>query len=260
MLFKIYAGIDVSKLTLDVFIRETNTHKQFKNNSNGFDLLVQWLEKQTKKPLESALVCFEHTGLYSLPLALFLEERKIPFSMIPALEIKRSLGITRGKNDFIDSKRIADFAYRFRDKIIRTKLPVKDIRKIHSLLTLRERLVTNLSGYTVSQNETLGTMRKEDFPELFATYQSMIDVLKEEIKKLEKDISEIIQENEQLKTSFKLLTSVKGIGFIVAACLIVYTHNFTRFDNWRKFACYCGIAPFDCQSGTSVRGKHRLVP
>jgi len=127
MLFKIYAGIDVSKLTLDVLIRETKSHKQFKNNSDGFCLLVQWLEKQTKEPLDSVMVCFEHTGLYSLPLALFLEERKIPFSMISALEIKRSLGITRGKNDFIDSKRIAEFAYRFRDKITRTKLPVKDI-------------------------------------------------------------------------------------------------------------------------------------
>ena len=258
MLFKIYAGIDVSKLTLDVYIRETNTHKHFKNNSDGFDLLVQWLEKQTQEPLDSVLVCFEHTGLYSLPLAIFLEEREIPFSMIPALEIKRSLGITRGKNDFIDSKRIAEFAYRFRDKITRTKLPVKDIRKIQSLLALRERLVTSMSGYTVSQNETLGTMKKEDFPELFSTYQTMIDALKEEIKKLEKAINTIIQENEQLMTSFKLLTSIKGIGFIVAVNLIVYTHNFTRFDNWRKFACYSGIAPFDCLSGTSVRGRTQV--
>jgi len=116
MSFKIYLGIDVSKLTLDVFIREAKVHKQFKNNSDGFGLLVKWLEKQTKEPLDSVLVCFEHTGLYSLPLTVFLEEKQIPFSMIPALEIKRSLGVTRGKNDFIDSKRIAEFAYRFKDQ------------------------------------------------------------------------------------------------------------------------------------------------
>ena len=132
MSFKIYVGIDVSKLTLDIFIRETKSHKKFKNNSDGFEQFVQWLEKHTKEPLDSVLVCFEHTGLYSLPLAIFLEERQISFSMIPALEIKRSLGITRGKNDFIDSKRIAEFAYRFKDKITLTKLPAEDIRKIHS--------------------------------------------------------------------------------------------------------------------------------
>jgi transposase len=258
MSFKIYAGIDVSKLSLDVFIRETQAHKQFKNDLEGFASLTLWLEKQTKEPLDYVLLCFEHTGLYSLPLAIFLEERKIPFSMIPALEIKKSLGITRGKNDYIDSKRIAEFAYRFRDKITLTKLPAGDIRKIQSLLMLRERLVIGMSGYAVSQNETLRTIRKEDFPELFSTYENMIHTLKEEIKKLEKAIRAIIQANEQLRASFGLLTTVKGIGFIVASHLIVYTHNFTRFDNWRKFACYCGIAPFDYQSGTSVRGRTQV--
>jgi transposase len=258
MLFKFYAGIDVSKLTLDVLVRETKSHKQFKNDLDGFGLFIKWLEKQTKEPLDSVLVCFEHTGLYSLPLAIFLEEKQINYSMLPALEIKRLPGITRGKNDRIDARRIADFAHRFRDKISCTKLPVKDIRKIHSLLTLRERLVTGMSGYTVTQNETGGTVQKEDFPELFSTCQTMINILKEEIRKVEKVINTIIQNNEQLKTSFELLITIKGIGFMVAAHLIVYTHNFTRFDNWRKFACYCGIAPFEHQSGTGIRGKTQV--
>lgn len=56
----------------------------------------------------SDLICFEHIGLYSLPLALYLEKQGIPFAMLSALEIKRSMGITRGKNDIIDSKRIAE--------------------------------------------------------------------------------------------------------------------------------------------------------
>ena len=33
-------GIDVSKLTLDVFIRTTNVHKQFSNDSKGFKQFV----------------------------------------------------------------------------------------------------------------------------------------------------------------------------------------------------------------------------
>ena len=260
MAFKIYVGVDVSKLKLDVFIRENQVHKLFSNDLNGFELLVRWLQKQTEQPLHTIIVCFEHTGLYSMPLALFLEERKIAFSMIPALEIKRSLGITRGKNDFIDSKRIAEFAYRFKDKIFVTKLPAAGIRKLHSLLTLRDRLATNMSGYIVSRNETLRTMKKEDFPELFFAYEQMIITLKDEIKKLEKAIKTVIQSDEELRTSFGLITTVKGIGLIVASHLIVYTHNFTRFGNWRKFACYSGIAPFDYQSGTSVRGKTQVSP
>lgn len=92
-----YVGIDVSKLTIDVFIRENHVHKRFKNELNGFCQLVQWLQKQVCHSLESVLVCFEHTGLYSLPLTLYLEKEGIPFAMLSALEIKRSMGITRGK-------------------------------------------------------------------------------------------------------------------------------------------------------------------
>lgn len=258
MVIENYVGIDVSKLSIDVFIRESRAHKQFKNDVGGFDLFSTWLTKQIGHSLATILVCFEHTGLYSLPLALFMEKEKIPFAMLPALEIKRSLGITRGKNDLVDSKRIAEFAYRFSDKISLTKLPASDIRKLQSLLNLRDRLVTNMKGYVVSQNEMLRTIRKEDFPELFSVYDNTVASLKEEIKKLEQAIKTIIKGNEQLRSTYELITTVKGVGFIVASFLIVYTCNFTRFDNWRKFACYSGIAPFEYQSGTSVRGKTQV--
>jgi len=258
MVIENYVGIDVSKLSFDVFIRESRAHKQFKNDTVGFDLLTTWLTKQVGHSLDSVLVCFEHTGLYSLPLAIFLEKGHIPFAMLPALEIKRSLGITRGKNDLVDSKRIAEFAFRFSDKISLTKLPAADIRKIQSLLNLRDRLMTHMKGYIVSQNEMLRTIRNEDFPELFSAYENTITTLKEEISKLEQAIKTIIKENEQLRSTYELIITVKGVGFIIASFLIVYTYNFTRFDNWRKFACYSGIAPFEYQSGTSVRGKTQV--
>lgn len=130
MEFKIYVGVDISKLTIDVFIREAQAHKKFKNEIKGFDELLKWVRIYSKEPYKSILFCFEHTGLYSLPLAQFLEENNIPFSMISALEIKRSLGIARGKNDCIDSRRIADFAFRFQDKISLTKLPARDIARL----------------------------------------------------------------------------------------------------------------------------------
>ena len=40
--------------------------------------------------------------------------------------------------------------------------------------------------------------------------------------------------------------------------LIAYTNGFTRFKNSRKFASYCGIAPFPYQSGISIRGKTKV--
>ena len=72
---------------------------------------------------------------------------------------------------------------------------------------------------------------------------------------LEWEIKSIIMANKELRTTIELITTVKGIGFIIASFLIVYMCDFTRFENWRKFTCYSGIAPFEHQSGTSVHAR-----
>ncbi|WP_429377431.1 transposase [Mucilaginibacter sp. UYCu711] len=34
--------------------------------------------------------------------------------------------------------------------------------------------------------------------------------------------------------------------------------KFTCFSTWRKFACYVGTAPFEHQSGTSIKERTRV--
>lgn len=257
---KIHVGIDVSKLTLDAFILERKLHRKFKNNSKGFTSLFQWVKKQSRTAPDTILFCFEHTGLYSLQLALFLEENGLFYSMIPPLEIKNSLGLTRGKNDMVDSMRIADFSLRYEDKLHISRLPTQKIRNLHSLLTLRDKLAKNMRGYIITYNESLRVMQPDDFPELFCGYRNTIAKLKEEIGNVERSLKAILKSDTRLWTTYKLVTGIKGIGLIVASYMIVYTHNFTRFDTWRKFACFSGIAPFDHESGTSVKGKTKVSP
>ena len=153
MLYKNYVGVDVSKLSIDVFIRESRIHRQFKNEESGFKQLIRWIKEHIGETWESLLVCFEHTELYSLSLTLFLEREHITYAMVPALDIKRSLGITRGKNDQIDAKSIAEFAYRFNDRVMPTSLPTEDIRKLHSLLAMRDKMMRNMGGYITSRDE-----------------------------------------------------------------------------------------------------------
>lgn len=258
MKFKDFVGIDVSKHTLDVFILNVKVHKQFKNERLGFQQLEQWVQRQTCLALSDLLLCFEHNrALFALSGAV--SGRKTGFIwMVPALEIKRSMGITRGKNDRIDSRRIAEFAFRFLDKIRLTTLPAKEILNIQHMLNLRERMARNLAGYIVSKHEIRNVFHAEELPHMFSCYDTMICSLKHEIKLLEKSIREILHGNKELWTTFELITTIKGIGLIVVSHLIVYTCNFTRFDNWRKFACYSGTALFEYQPGTSVRGRTQV--
>ena len=57
---------------------------------------------------------------------------------------------------------------------------------------------------------------------------------------------------------YDLISSVKGVGLILAANFLVITNCFTCFENSRQFACYSGIAPFEKQSGTSLKAQSRV--
>ena len=105
-----FIGIDVSKETLDVACyreqKETIINK-FKNDKSGFRKIIEWLKSQTNSSPDQWLICFEHTGIYGWPLSCFLSEKGMAYSIQPALQIKRSMGIQRGKNDQTDARMIA---------------------------------------------------------------------------------------------------------------------------------------------------------
>jgi transposase len=52
-----------------------------------------------------------------------------------------------------------------------------------------------------------------------------------------------------------LLLSIKGVGAITAAWLLVATHNFTDCHAPEQLAAYAGLAPFPHQSGKSIRRR-----
>ena len=65
--------------------------------------MVKWCLKNSPHADDEIIFVFEHTGLYSHNLAVYLTDQKIPFHMVPGLEIKRSLGTARGKDDKVDA-------------------------------------------------------------------------------------------------------------------------------------------------------------
>jgi len=48
------------------------------------------------------------------------------------------------------------------------------------------------------------------------------------------------------------------VGKVVSWMMLAKTEGFTLINNPRKMACYCGVVPFDHQSGTSIRQKPRV--
>jgi len=60
-----------------------------------------------------------------------------------------------------------------------------------------------------------------------------------------------------LDKNFTLLNTIRGVGLILACQLLYHTSNFMRFNSWRQFSSYCGTAPFEYSSGTSIKRGNR---
>lgn len=251
-------GIDISKLTFDVRIHSNQCYQVFENNSKGFKALIKWVEKNNPISKEQTLFVLEHTGIYSEEIASFFDINNFYFALIPGLEIKKSLGISRGKDDKVDATKIALYGYRLRDEIKPYKLPSKNIHQLKRLLTLRERLVKQNAGYKATLKEQKRIYTRKDNQLLFETQEKMIKYFTKQIKNVEAEMNEIIKASEQLKKQYKLIVSIKGVGNQTALFMIVTTNGFTKFASWRKFASYCGIAPFPNTSGTSIRGRTKV--
>lgn len=249
-------GADLSKKSIDLVCHLLNTHLQIENSITGFKDLLQWMWQQKINPSETMIV-MEHTGLYSYCLEKFLHQHQIVFCKVNALAIKRSIGLVRGKTDKLDAARIAAYGYEKKDKLV-VDLPASDaLKRLQMLHSTRERLVRHRASLTCAIKE----YRHIGIPEKDILMQTQLQLIKnfdKQIEKLMTEIETIIDEDQSLKQNFHLLQSIKGIGKIIALTTIIKTHNFTRFANARKFACFCGTAPFEHSSGTSIRKKSRV--
>ena len=124
--YKNYLGFDVSKNTLDycLLIPERDTVKRgsVANEKKSLQTLFAAFSKEGLM-MEDTLVVFEHTGIYSTILAVFLCGNGWNYAEVPAIEIKRSRGLSRGKSDTIDAQEIAKYAMRNEDKIQLSEVP-----------------------------------------------------------------------------------------------------------------------------------------
>lgn len=257
-LYQTFVGIDVSKLTLDLTILNPQVkklnHRVFDNSDEGYQKLQNWLSVHHEIVFSKTLFCLEHTGLYTRSIDKFLRERKAYVWMESSLHIKKSLGLTRGKNDKIDSQRIAEYAYRFSDKASIRDYCTPSLQILRDLLTTRDRLNKSLKSILVSIKE----LKRVDIHQAInlETFQmAAIRGLKTSIKEVEEAMFETVEKNKQLKLNCDMATSIPGVGKILAIKLMVYTQVFTRFESVRQLACYCGVAPFEHRSGTSINGK-----
>ena len=256
-----HVGIDISKLKLDVVLvdkKETDLKKHFvvTNNTKGLKRMVSFLKKQGID-FKQTLFCFENTGMYTFPLSCFCYDNNYDYWVVPALEIKRSLGILRVKSDKNDAKDIASYSIRFRDKLKLSSIPEKEIQKLKLLYSEREKLKKSILIFK-------STKENEDFTptDIYKTVKTQnnrtVKFLEASLKAIESKMRDIIKRAPKLKRQFELIKSIKGVGEKTAIYFIIATKGFNAFSSARKLACYAGVAPFEYSSGSSIRGRTKV--
>jgi transposase len=258
MNYEYYIGIDTSKKKLDIYVLKNNKkvlYTKIANTRKGFKTLKEKLQL----PLEKALFCVENTGIYNYHLLKWIAQKDHQLWVESSLAIKRSLGLTRGKNDQIDAKRIAMYASMHHANSLKLwEAPREIIEELEELNWARNKIKESIKQYKKPIQEIETIKGKQASKKSLALFQNTLKALEKDLKQIEKKIQKSIKSDKKVAHTFEILTSIPGIGPITAQALIVSTNEFKKIKCPKKFSCYIGVAPFDHTSGSSIRGKSRV--
>ena len=260
--FKHFIGIDISKNTLDLAYLNVSSREEFKslqvsNDTRGMKQICNFIKDLNLK-FENILFCMEHTGIYGLQVQKFLVHKEAFVWVEMAYRIIKSSGLKRGKNDEVDAKRIAQYACRYQDDRQQWVPDSEQHEKITDLLNLRERLISAKNMFLVPVKELGSTNECHRSKKMLKSCQSTLRSLETDLFKVEKELETLVKSDNDIKKNVELATSIPGIGKWTALAFILATNNFKRKMTSRQLACFCGCAPFEHRSGTSVRGKTRV--
>ena len=243
-------GIDVSKKLLDICIVDGESRSQLQIN-NTLTSIRKFLKQFVG---QSVIVAMENTGRYNWPLYEALKAFSYDVYVIPPLHLKKSLGLTRGKNDQIDAVRIATYALKNHQDMIKWRAPSILIETLKVLLAermqrinMRKQLLCTAHDYSILKGLDLKRTQKLN--------SSLVKQLNQQIKGIELEIRSLIKKDDKLERQYDLIQTVPGVGPILACSVLIKTHGFTILLDPRQLACYCGVAPFPYQSGSSIKRK-----
>jgi len=245
ILLKTFVGIDVSKKWLDIAVLPSGETWRTENSQTGIGILLQKLEP-LKRDLQRIIV--EATGGYEAMAVAELYTARFPVSRVNpgrVREFARSVG-QLAKTDKLDAKILARFGEAVQPAL--TCLPTKEEQALSALVDRRKQL---LDIQTAEKNR-LDLAHSQ----LQNSLKDHLQWLKQELKRLEKEIEQFIDSRPEFKHKNELLQSVPGVGKTTAAKLIADVPELGKCDR-KEIAALIGTAPFNRDSGYK-RGKRSI--
>jgi transposase len=239
----VFAGIDISKATLDVDLYPTSKPRRFLNDDAGGKELCDWLKAHVPK-----LVVMEATGGLEMPVAALLATAGLPVAVInprQARDFAKAIGVL-AKTDAVDAIVLARFAQAVRPEV--RALKSEEAQELEAVLTRRRQIVEMITAERNRQIKAHARIAKQ--------IKGHIAWLEKRLDEANGDLDQLIRKSPIWLHKSKLLTSVPGVGRVVATTLLAELPELGTL-NRRQIGALVGVCPFSRDSGR-YRGK-RLI-
>jgi transposase len=240
----LFAGIDVSKKSLDLCLLPEDRRQTFAHDKSGISQLL------TELPAAgTCLIAVEATGAYHRNLVAELVNAGHRVAIVNPRQVRdfaRGLGIL-AKTDRLDAHVIARFAQHVQPRVTPPVSP--KTAELEQLVTRRRQLV-ELRTAELNRMQTLSSKKVRK------SVQKMVDLLRKEIRHLDSDILALVESDDDWKDKMDRLGSVPGVGPVTAASLLAELPELGQL-NRQEIAALVGVAPFNRDSGR-FRGKRSI--
>ena len=234
-------GIDVSKDRLDVAVRPTGESFVVNRTAAGIEVLVARL-----RALSPKLVAIEATGGFEAVVAAGLAGAGLPVVVVNPGQVRafaQALG-KRAKTDPIDAAVIAHFAEATKPEP--RQMPDEMTRLLADLVARRRQIVEMI----IAEGQRARRMSDK---RLTKSIDRLRKALERELAELDALIEDHVRGSAVWVEKEDLLTSVPGVGKVIARSLIAELPELGSLDR-RQIAALVGLAPWTRQSG-QWRGK-----
>lgn len=237
---KIYIGIDVSKLRLDLHHLDQSLHIP-----NTEKAILRWLKSV---PAGAVLICESSGGYESLLLSLAHAAGR-PIVRINARQV-RNFAKAKGllaKTDRIDARLLVEFAQTFHPQPTPPPDPLQ--QELAAMVKHRSHLLTQ-----ITQNKNLTETLSDK--KLLALIAKTVAFLQKQVDQLESLMAQKISHSPNLSAKVRRLQEVRGIGALTATALIALMPELGSLSD-AQAASLAGVAPFNRDSG-QFRGQRHI--
>jgi transposase len=236
-----FGGIDVSKDRLDVVILPEEQWSAVSNDRSGWADLVEQL-----RGLSIEAIGIEASGGYERGVMRALLAADLPVRQVSPFKLRqfaRASGVL-AKNDPLDARMIASFVAIMPTRPAQRQAPAAE--RLTEMLAVRRQLSAEKVAAENAARLLEDTMLRR-------LSRRRIARLTADIELLDEHLVEIVATDAALAYRYRLLTSMPGVGAVLACTLLALLPELGGM-NRKQIAALVGVAPYAFESGT-LKGR-----